>query len=155
RAAIYSRDVDLSSTADFTRFGGQDARSGEFAGKVGPLGGSFIYQPGLNGGALTPTPHAFPNVASDPQYVPFDSLPREQRGFNFAALTPALPAVDREYLYGSLDRKICDQYLELFSDFKYARTFWDAAAAQLPFNPDVWTDKDNPFGITPPAGGIS
>ena len=54
--------------------------------------------------------------------------------FNFAALTPAVPAVDREYLYGSLDRKICDQYLELFADFKYVRTFWDSAAAQLPFS---------------------
>ncbi len=70
-------------------------------------------------------------------------------GFNFAALTPAVPAVDREYLYGSLDRKICDQYLELFADFKYVRTFWDAAAAQLPFTPDVWTDVTHPFGITP------
>src|SRR5207248_403535 len=126
RAANYSRDVDLSSTADFTRFGGQDARSGEFAGHVGPppflvppgAPDSFVYQPNLNGGALTPTPHAFPNVASDPQYVPFASLPREQRRFNFAALTPAVPAVDREYLYGSLDRKICDQYLEVFADFK-------------------------------------
>ena len=83
------------------------------------------------------------------------SLSREQRGFNFAALTPAVPAVDREYLYGSLDRKICDQYLELFADFKYVRTFWDGALAQLQFAPDVWTDKDNPFGITPPGGGIS
>ena len=31
-----------------------------------------------------------------------------------------MPPVDREYFYGSLDRKIFDQYLELFSDFKYA-----------------------------------
>ena len=45
------------------------------------------------------------------------------RVFNFAALTPAMAPVDREYLYGSLDRKICDQYLELFADFKYVRTF--------------------------------
>src|SRR5438270_1468060 len=164
RAAIYSRDVDLSSTADFTRFGGQDARSGEFAGHVGPppflvppgAPDSFVYQPNLNGGALTPTPHAFPNVASDPQYVPFASLPREQRRFNFAALTPAVPAVDREYLYGSLDRKICDQYLEVFADFKYVRTFWDSAQAPVQFASDVWTDKDNPFGITSlAAGGIS
>ena len=157
RAAIYSRDADISSNADFTRFGGEDGRSGEFAGRVGPSGpgNSFVYQPDLNGGALTPTPHAFPNVASDPQYVSPLSLSREQRGFNFAALTPALPAVDREYLYGSLDRKICDQYLELFADFKYVRTFWDSALAQLQFAPDVWTDKDNPFGITPSGDGIS
>ena len=84
----------------------------------------------MNGGALTPTPHAFPNVANDPQYG------RNNAGndlFNFADLTPAIAAVDREYLYGSLDRKICDQYLELFADFKYVRTFWDSALAQAPF----------------------
>ena len=81
--------------------------------------------------------------------MPLFSLPREQRLFNFAALTPAIPAVDREYLYGSLDRKICDQYLELFADFKYVRTFWDGALAPLPFFPDVWTDVTHPFGITP------
>jgi outer membrane receptor protein involved in Fe transport len=157
RAAIYSRDADISSTADFTRFGGSDTRSRAFAGRVGPAfvhgqPASFVYQPNLNGGALTPTPHAFPNVASDPQYVPLFSLPREQQGFNFAALTPALPAVDREYLYGSLDRKICDQYLELFADFKYVRTFWDGALAQLQFAPDVWTDAMHPFGFTLPTG---
>src|SRR5207302_1248090 len=171
RAAIYSRDVDLSSTADFTRFGGQDARSGEFAGHVGPppflvppgAPDSFVYQPNLNGGALTPTPHAFPNVANDPQYVPRFSLPREQWGYNFADLTPAIAAVDREYLYGSLDRKICDQYLELFADFKYTRTFWDGAQAPAPFIPDVWTDRDNPIpgsfnnghSNVPGTGGLS
>jgi iron complex outermembrane recepter protein len=160
RAAIYSRDADLSSNADFTRFGGPDDRSGAFAGHVGPPPflappgepDSFVYQPSLNGGALTPTPHAFPNVASDPQYVSFFAVPHKQQRFNFAELTPTVPAVDREYLYGSLDRKICDQYLELFADFKYARTFWDNAAAPLQFVPDVWTDVTHPFGITPPGG---
>ena len=42
--------------------------------------------------------------------------------------------VDREYLYGSLDHKICDQYLELFADFKYVRGFWDGALAPAPFS---------------------
>ena len=155
RAAIFSRDADISSNADFTRFGGLDNRSGAFAGHVGPAGDSFVYQPGLNGGALTPTPHAFPKVASDPQYVPQDSLPREQQRFNFAALTPAVPAVDREYLYSSLDRKICDQYLELFTGFKYARTFWDGAQAPVQFTPDVWTDVTHPVGFTDPGFGFS
>ena len=153
RAALYSRDVDLSSDADFTRFGGTDKRSNNAAGRVifrfpNGNGFPFVYQPNLNGGALTPTPHAFPNVASDPQYVPFFTLPREQQFFNFADLTPALPAVDREYFYGSLDRKICDQYLEFFADFKHVRTFWDAPQAPAPFAPDVWTDATHPFGIS-------
>ena len=132
RAAIYSRDADISSNADVRRFGGPDNRSADVAGHV--VSGirderrEFVYQPDLNGGALTPTPHAFPNVASDPQYVPLSTLPSEQQFFNTAAFTPAMAAVDREYLYGSLDRKICDQYLELFADFKYVRTFWDSRA---------------------------
>jgi iron complex outermembrane receptor protein len=151
RAAIFSRDADISSNADFTRFGGPDNRSGAFAGRVGRPGASFVYRPDLNGGALTPTPHAFPDVAHDPQYGPFS----RQQLFNFADLTPAIPAVDREYLYGSLDRKICDQYLELFADFKYARTFWDSALAPLQFTPDVWTDVTHPAGFTPPGFGFS
>ena len=43
RDAIYSRDRDISSNADFTRFGGFDNRSPDFAGHVG----DFVYQPGL------------------------------------------------------------------------------------------------------------
>src|SRR6266516_7218735 len=71
RDAIFSRDRDISSNADFTRFGGGDLRSDDFAGRVA----DFVYQPQLNGGARSPTSHAFPNVESDPQYVPRLSLP--------------------------------------------------------------------------------
>src|SRR5205809_1198671 len=149
RAAIYSRDRDISSNADFTRLGGVDDRFGDFAGRVG----DFVYQPQLNSGGRTPAPHAFPNVESDPQYVPQDSLPRKQQLFNFAALTPAMVPVDREYLYGSLDRKILGQYLEFFGDFKYVRGFWDGAWAPASFTPDVFTDATHPFGIS--SEGIS
>src|SRR5437773_742326 len=149
RAAIFSRDRDISSNADHTRFGGTDDRSGDFAGRVG----DFVYQPQLNTGARTPTPHAFPNVESDPQYVPQLSLPRGKQLFNFAALTPAMAPVNREYLYGSLDRKILGQYLEFFGDFKYVRGFWDGAWAPASFTPDVFTDATHPFGIS--SEGIS
>ncbi len=148
RAAIYSRDRDISSNADFTRFGGQDFRSDDFAGRVG----DFVYQPSLNRGAGSPTRHAFPDVANDPQYVPLSSLPRAQQRFNYAALTPAMAPVDREYLYGSLDTKICGQYLEFFGDFKYVRGFWDGALAPDSFA-EVFTDANHPFGISP--AGIS
>jgi len=149
RAAIYASDRDISSNADATRFGGSDNRWDDFAGRVG----DFVYQPSLNRGAGSPTRHAFPDVANDPQYVPLSSLPRSLQGFNFVALTPAMAPVDREYLYGSLDHKICDQYLELFADFKFVRTFWDGAQAPTPFTTDVFTDATHPFGISP--AGIS
>ncbi|PYK15829.1 MAG: hypothetical protein DME55_13155, partial [Verrucomicrobia bacterium] len=149
RAAIYNRDRDITSNADFTRFGGDDFRLGDFAGRVG----DFVYQPTLNRSAGSPTRHAFPDVANDPQYVPLSSLPRAQQLFNFAAFTPAMAPVDREYLYGSLDQRICDQYLQLFADFKYVRSFWDGALEPSPFSTDVFTDATHPFGITP--AGIS
>ena len=68
--------------------------------------------------------------------------------FNLAALTPAMVPVDREYLYGSLDRKILDQYLEFFGDFKYVRGFWDGAFPPASFTPDVFTDATRPVGIS-------
>jgi iron complex outermembrane recepter protein len=144
RAAIYTRDVDLSHDGDYTPFGGIDLRSGNFAGRVG----NFVYQPQLSGGARTPTPHAFANAGSDPQYVAQLGLPREQRFFNFADLTPAMGQADREYFYGSFDRKICDQYLIVFADFKYMRGFWEGDLAPAPFSPDLFTDANRPFGIS-------
>lgn len=151
RAAIYKRDRDITSNADFQRFGGDDNRSGDFAGRVG----DHVYQPGLNRGARSPTPHVFPDVAHDPQYVLLSSLPPAQQLFNYAALTPAMAPVDRGYLYGSLDHKICNEYFELFADFKYVRGFWDGALAPAPANqlplpsaPDVFTDAIHPFGIS-------
>src|SRR5437773_1542292 len=144
RDAIYSRDRDISSNADFTRFGGFDNRSLDFAGHVG----DFVYQPSLNGGARSPTPHSFPNVAGDPQYASLSSLPQAQQGFNQNALTPAMAPVDREYFYGSLDHKLCDQHLEFFADFKDVRTFWDGAQVPASFTADVFTDAPHPLGIS-------
>jgi len=149
RDAIFSRDRDISSNADFTRFGGFDNRTGDFAGRVA----DFVYQPQLNGGARSPAAHAFPNVESDPQYVPRLNLPRSQQLFNQNALTPAIDPVDRQYIYGSLDHKIYDQYLEVFGDFRYVRGFWDGAWAPTPFTPDVFTDPTHPSGIS--TEGIS
>ena len=162
RAAIYARDADISHDADNRSAGGIDGRSSNFAGRIG----GFIYRPNLNNGSKTPTPHAFPNVASDPQYVPQNRLPPEQRRFNFADISGAMGSADREYLAGSLDDKICDRYLELFADFKYMRGFWEGDLAPAPFVPDPFTDGGgfsptfitpaNPLGRTPShPGGIS
>ena len=56
--------------------------------------------------------------------------------FNFAAFTPALPPGDRQVYYGSFTRDICDKYLTVFGDFKYARSFFDSSLAAVPFTPD-------------------
>jgi iron complex outermembrane receptor protein len=141
RAAIFSRDRDLSSNADFRRFGGVDRRSGHFAGRVG----EFVYEPQLNGGSRTPTPHAFPNVANDPQY----RLITGNDLFNFAALTSAIPAADREYFYGSFARELCDKYFTVFADFKVVRTFFVPASAPVPFTTDPFKQADRVTPVSP------
>jgi iron complex outermembrane recepter protein len=145
RAAIFSRDADISSQANNSRWGGSNPGSGFFPGHVE----FYVFDPSLAGGAKTPTPHSQVNLPRDLSTLPpivgqYRSLRFPEDFLNTAVLTPAIAAVDREYVYGSLDRKIFNKYLELFADFKYARTFWDGALAAAPFIPDVWTDVDNP-----------
>src|SRR5256714_1613980 len=198
RAAIYSRDADISSNANFKRFGGEDGRSNFFAGHIStpfltkvqpdpdhhpdlfdivPTGDGTVLDPGRRTPTNAPGTHPFafytgPTTGltagaadaavafnnrnlSAAGYVPRNTVDRASNDFlfNYAELTPAIPAVGREYFYGSLDRKICDQYLELFADFKYTHSFWDTALAPVPFFPDVWTDTTHPFLIS--NNGIS
>src|SRR2546430_2141216 len=157
--ALYSRDVAVSHDPDKSEWGEFDLRSGNFARRVT----TKVFEPFLAGGALTPTPHATANQFTSTQYTNRTALPSEQQLFNFADLTPDLAATDREYLYGSFDRDICDKYLTVFADFKYFRQFWDGGLAPTPFTPDVWSDTGgfsggvatagHPFGIS--AAGIS
>src|SRR6266540_4183334 len=112
RAAIYSRDRYLSSNAELgLDFGGFDNRSSNFPGRVQ----GFRLIPKLFFSANSPPPHSAPNTATSPFYVnPFAVATYPDGNFfayNFAALTPAIPAADRQSYYGSLTRDICDKYL--------------------------------------------
>ncbi len=114
-------------------------------------------------GVNTPPPHSATNAATSPFYAnPFavnpnafpgapgihnprvtvDQTGTKYRGggdyffYNFAAVTPALPSEDRQVYYGSFTRDLCDKYLAVFADFKYARSFFDSSLAAVPFTPD-------------------
>src|SRR5882762_1783091 len=175
-AAIYSRDSEISHDADKNLYGGFDGRSGNFPGRVT----SRAFR-GIAGGTQhldlrSPTPHSSANQFTSTEYTgrfqPFNApthqgfgegVPSERSLFNFADLTPSIAATDREYLYGSFDRDICDKYLTVFADFQYFRQFWDGGLAPTPFTPDVFTDLGgfsggtvigaHPFGIS--SVGIS
>src|SRR4029077_5562013 len=161
RGAIFSRDRNLTSNAQAIPFGGGDGRSSNKpGGLVSADAGNLILDPTL----AFPTPHAFPNGATDPQYIPrpdgghnSPAFNTDERAFNFAALTPAIPASDRQSFYGSFTRDLCDKYLTVFADFKYTRSFFDAAAAPTPFTPDPFhqgppllTSGFSPTGISVP-----
>ncbi len=147
-SAIYSRDSEISHDADYNLWGGADARSGNFPGRITTrqsLGTAQQPFKSAIGGLRSPTPHAAANQFTDTQYTnrgltSTSAITSERAFFNFADLTPSIAATDREYLYGSFDRDICDKYLTVFADFEYFRQFWDGGLAPTPFTPDVWTD---------------
>src|SRR5205823_14479151 len=61
-------------------------------------------------------------------------------------------SADRQAFYGSFTRDLCDKYLTVFADFKYARSFFNAALAPTPFTPDPF---HNALGIGFSPTGIS
>src|SRR5438067_7488535 len=164
RAAIFSCDREITSNAQALDWGGMDGRSGNLPGFVGqpftnpeaPLGFRLI--PKLFFSANSPPPNSAPNVSTCPYSVNPLAVATYPDGdfffYSFAALTPAIPAADRQSFYGSLTRDICDKYLTVFADFKYTHSFFDAALAATPFAPDPFKqpngDAFSSFGISVP-----
>src|SRR6266545_6511918 len=105
---LFSRDRDISANGTFKPFGGFDARSGNFPGRVQ----SRRLIPRLFFSADTPPPHSAPNASTSPFYVDPFAIATYPDGdyffFNFAAFTPALPPADRQAYYGSFTRDLCD-----------------------------------------------
>jgi iron complex outermembrane recepter protein len=185
---LFSGDRDISANAFQIPFGGFDNRSGSpgYIGGFRLIPSMFFGPGGLPlPGVNTPLPHSALNAATSPFYVdPFMINPNaypgapgihnprvtlnqtgtEYRGggdyfgYNFAAVTPALPPVDRQSFYGSFMRDVCDKYLTLFADFKYVRSFFDASFSAVPLLPDPFKtpgvntpfSPSNSFGISVP-----
>src|SRR5882724_5604496 len=149
RAAIFSRDRNLTSNGNAIPFGGGDGRSSNKPGEVVTNTGHFLLDPNI----AAPTPHSAPNAQTSSQYIPKPSVGHNDpfynsdfQFFNFAALTPAIPAADRQSFYGSFTRDLCDKYLTVFADFKYTRSFFNAELAPTPFAPDPFKRLDgSPF----------
>jgi iron complex outermembrane recepter protein len=72
--------------------------------------------------------------------------------YNYLAATTDIPAADRQSFYGSFTRDICGKYLAVFADFKYTRSFFDAALRAVAFTVDPFK-RPNGLGFSP--SGIS
>jgi iron complex outermembrane recepter protein len=157
RADIFSRDRDISSNANAVAWGGFDNRSSNEPGHIGGYIG-FRLIPKLFFSANSPPPHSAPNVSTSPYYIFPGAITPYPDGdywlYNFAALTPSIPGADRQSLYGSFTRDICDKYLVLFADFKYTRSYFRATQAPTPFFPDPFHNaagtRFSPDGISVP-----
>jgi iron complex outermembrane recepter protein len=161
RAAIYDRDRNITSNANQLAWGGFDNRSGDFPGFIGqlftnaaaPLGFRLI--PKLFFSRNSPPPHSAPNVSTSPYYTSNVPYPDGTIAFyNWAAVTASIPAADRQSFYGSFSRDICHNYLAVFADFKYTRSFFDGAGAATGFSPDPFKQPNgtafSPEGISVP-----
>jgi iron complex outermembrane recepter protein len=157
RAAIYGRDRNITSNANQLAWGGFDNRSADFPGVIGPFGNpaaplGFRLIPTLFFSGNSPPPHSAPNVSTSPYYT--NNVPYPDGNFalyNVAAVTATIPAADRQSLYGSFTRDICDKYLTVFADFKFTRSFFDAAGAAAGFSDPF----KKPDGAAFSAEGIS
>src|SRR6516162_8349624 len=71
--------------------------------------------------------------------------------FDFVSV---IPAGDRQSYYGSFTRDICDKYLTIFADFKYTRSFFDAALRGDGFFHDAFNGPNglqfSPTGVSVP-----
>src|SRR5207253_11004675 len=130
RAAIYSRDRDISSNAQAIPWGGFDSRSSAEPGNIGGRFGLRLI-PRLFFSANSPPPHSAPNVATSPFYKdPFVVAPNAYPGppgiigphaakhlpqtlgtygykgggdyflYNSSAVLPDIPAANRQSFYG-------------------------------------------------------
>ena len=68
--------------------------------------------------------------------------------YNQLAVTPEIPAADRQSYYGSFTRDICDKYLTVFADFKYTRSFFDGSVSATQFARDAFKGP-NGFEFSP------
>jgi iron complex outermembrane receptor protein len=158
RAAIYGRDRNITSNANLLAWGGFDSRSPDFPGSISQLANpaarlGFRLIPKLFFSRNSPPPHSAMNVSSSPYYT--NNIPYPDGNFafyNFAAVTSSIPAADRQSIYGSFTRDICEKYLTVFADFKFIRSFFDLAGAATGFAPDPFKKADgNPVS----SSGIS
>jgi iron complex outermembrane receptor protein len=160
RAAIYGRDRNITSNANQLAWGGFDNRSLDFPGVIGPFGNpappqGFRLIPKLFFSGNSPPPHSATNVSTSPYYT--NNVPYPDGKFaryNFAPVTASVPAADRQSIYGSFTRDTYDKYLTVFADFKYTRSFFDAARAATGFSPDPFKNASgnafSPDGISVP-----
>ena len=184
RAAIYSPDRQLDSNAFAIPWGGFDKRSGFFPGAIrGFRGFRLIPKLFFSANSPPPhsapnvatspfyvnpfvvAPNAYPGPPGiigprAAEHIPQTLGNYGYKGggdyfrYNFLANTPEIPSADRQSFYGSFIRDICDKTLTVFADFKYTRSFFDAALAATPFVSDPFKGANglvfSPAGISVP-----
>lgn len=137
RAALFSRDREISRTADLSNdgtglgLGGANNNSPTYAGRISvAASGSSLSLP-TGQLVLTDLSNNAPTPAS---YRPFDLPPgTDASRLNFRAFTPAIPAVEKAMYFVTGRYKVFGDGLQLSGDVLYSKTKQDNAIVATPF----------------------
>src|SRR5256714_8254401 len=163
RAAMYARDRQLTSNTFSVPWGGVDKRLAYSPGHIGrfrlipklffsansppPHSAPNVSTSPFYKNPFVIAPNAYPGPPGiigphAAKHLPQTLGTYGHKGggdyflYNSSAVLPEIAAANRQSFYGYFTRDICDKYLTLFADFKYTRSFFDAALAATPFNGD-------------------
>lgn len=146
REAIYSRDREVSASADRRFLGGNNGGSGTFSGRV-TLGSGTTSPRILVDQSFAPTPTNPLTAASYRAYGGANS----PDPFNFRAFTPAIPAQEKYMYYVTGQYNIFGKAMVAYADVMYAKTKQDNGLAPAPFSlsrAEVLQSPYNPFVST-------
>jgi iron complex outermembrane receptor protein len=140
RESIYSRDREISKSADARSLGGFNAGSPTFAGRVGTTfatGGQQV---------LIDLSNNAPTRASYRQFDP-DGPGTDPSRFNFRAYTPAIPGVEKYEYFVTANYKVLGDGLQIYGDLLYAKTKQDNGLAPSPFLMPTARYRNGDLGI--------
>ncbi len=152
RDAIFSRDREISASADRRFLGGSNTGSATYPGRT-----SFRTNPavGASNRASVLINQANPNPMGPADYRAYGG-PNSPDPFNFRTTTPAIPGMEKYQTYVAGRYKIFGEALQVYGDMLHAKTKQDNALAPAPFgfgvveansspyNPFVGTANDDP-----------
>ncbi|MFN2475875.1 MAG: TonB-dependent receptor domain-containing protein [Chthoniobacterales bacterium] len=133
RAALYSRDRAISATGDLRRFGGSNANSPTYAGRV-----SIITPVTLLGGRVLSGQLVLSdlstNQARPSSYRRFDEVSgTDPSRFNFRAFTPSIPAQEKYSYYITGSYQVFGKALQIYGHVLYSKTKQENGLAPAPF----------------------
>jgi len=136
RANLFSRDREISSTADLSNnpfglgLGGRNSNSPTYAGRISVLPGASAL--GFTNTGQLVLRDLTTNQVTPGSYRRFDAA-LDPSQFNFRAFTPAIPALEKAMYYVTGRYKILGEGLQLHGDIMYSKVKQDNGRAGTPF----------------------
>lgn len=144
REAIFSRDREISASADRRPLGGANVGSPTYAGRVTFRTNPAVPASGRASVLIDPSEN---NPSGPADYRAYGG-PDSDDPFNFRSLTPSIPAMEKSQYYLTGRYKVFGDGMQIYGDLLYAKRKQDNALAPAPFvlsNAQANRSPYNPF----------